>query len=56
MMAHSRNSSKYFKRFRESIGVTRRGVTFHSLRHNVEDVLRNVDVRKEVRDVIQATA
>ena len=26
---------------------------FHSLRHNVEDALRNADVRKEVRDAIQ---
>ncbi len=49
----SKQFSKYFKRFRESIGVTRRGVKFHSLRHNVEDALRNADVRKEVRDAIQ---
>jgi hypothetical protein len=42
-----------FKRFRESISVTRRGVKFHSLRHNVEDALRNADVRKEARDAIQ---
>ncbi len=49
----SKRFSKYFKRFRESIGVTRRGVKFHSLRHNVEDALRNADVRKEVRDAIQ---
>jgi integrase len=49
----SKQFSKYFKRFRESIGVTRRGVKFHSLRHNVEDMLRNTDVRKEVRDAIQ---
>lgn len=28
-------------------------VTFHSLRHNVENALRNADVRKEVRDAIQ---
>jgi hypothetical protein len=33
--------------------VTRRGVKFHSLRHNVEDALRNADVRQEVRDAIQ---
>ena len=39
----SKQFSKYFKRFRESIGVTRRGVKFHSLRHNVEDALRNAD-------------
>lgn len=26
---------------------------FHSLRHNVEDALRNADVRKEIRDAIQ---
>lgn len=49
----SKRFSKYFKRFRESIGVTRRGAKFHSLRHNVEDALRNADVRKEVRDAIQ---
>jgi integrase len=49
----SKQFSKHFKRFRESIGVTRRGVKFHSLRHNVEDALRNADVRKEVRDAIQ---
>jgi integrase len=49
----SKQFSKYFKRFRESIGVTRRGVKFHSLRHNVEDALRNADVRKEVRDALQ---
>lgn len=49
----SKQFSKYFKRFRESIGVTRRGVKFHSLRHNVEDALRNANVRKEVRDAIQ---
>jgi integrase len=49
----SKQFSKYFKRFRESIGVTRRGVKFHSLRHNAEDALRNADVRKEVRDAIQ---
>jgi len=49
----SKQFSKYFTRFRTSIGVTRRGVKFHSLRHNVEDALRNSDVRKEVRDAIQ---
>jgi integrase len=49
----SKQFSKHFKRFRESIGVTRRGVKFHSLRHNVEDALRNADVRKELRDAIQ---
>ena len=49
----SKQFSKHFKRFRESIGVTRRGVKFHSLRHNVEDALRNANVRKEVRDAIQ---
>ena len=49
----SKQFSKHFKRFRESIDVTRRGVKFHSLRHNVEDALRNADVRKEVRDAIQ---
>ena len=49
----SKRFSKYFKRFRESIGVTRRGVKFRSLRHNVEDALRNADVRKEVRDAVQ---
>jgi integrase len=50
----SKQFSKHFNRFRRSIGVTRRGVKFHSLRHNVEDALRNVgDVRKEVRDAIQ---
>jgi integrase len=49
----SKQFSKYFKRFRESVGVTRRGVKFHSLRHNVEDALRNADVRKEVRDAVQ---
>ena len=26
---------------------------FHSLRHNVEDALRNADVRKEIRDANQ---
>ena len=49
----SKQFSKHFKRFRESIDVTRRGVKFHSLRHNVEDALRNADVRKEIRDAIQ---
>jgi len=49
----SKQFSKYFRRFRDSIGVKRRGVKFHSLRHNVEDALRNADVRKEVRDAIQ---
>ena len=49
----SKQFSKYFKRFRESIGVFRPGLKFHSLRHNVEDALRNADVRKEVRDAIQ---
>jgi integrase len=49
----SKQFSKHFKRFRDSIDVTRRGVKFHSLRHNVEDALRNADVRKEVRDAIQ---
>ena len=49
----SKQFSKYFKRFRESIGVKRRGVRFHSLRHNVEDALRNSYVMKEVRDAIQ---
>ena len=34
-------------------GPARRGVKFHSLRHNVEDALRNADVRKEIRDAIQ---
>lgn len=33
----SKQFSKYFKRFREKVGVKRRGVKFHSLRHNVED-------------------
>jgi integrase len=49
----SKQFSKHFKRFRESIGVKRRGVRFHSLRHNVEDALRNAHVLKEVRDAIQ---
>lgn len=49
----SKQFSKYFKRFRESIGVKRSGVRFHSLRHNVEDTLRNAHVLKEVRDAIQ---
>jgi len=49
----SKRFSKYFKRFRDSIGVKRRGVRFHSLRHNVEDALRNAHVVKEVRDAIQ---
>jgi hypothetical protein len=35
------------------IKLTPYGVKFHSLRHNVEDALRNADVRKEVRDAIQ---
>ena len=46
----SRNISRVF---RKSIGVIRRGVKFDSLRHNVEDALRNADVRKVVRDAIQ---
>lgn len=49
----SKQFSKYFKRFRESVGVKRRGVRFHSLRHNVEDALRNAHVMKEARDAIQ---
>lgn len=49
----SKQFSKHFKRFRESIGVTRAGVKFHSLRHNVEDALRNANVRQEFRDAIQ---
>lgn len=49
----SKQFSKHFKRFRESVGVNRRGVRFHSLRHNVEDALRNAQVLKEVRDAIQ---
>lgn len=49
----SKQFSKHFKRFRESIGIKRRGVRFHSLRHNFEDALRNADVPKEVRDAIQ---
>jgi hypothetical protein len=49
----SKQFSKHFTRFRKSIGVTRRRVKFHSLRHNVEDALRNADVRQEVRDAIQ---
>jgi integrase len=49
----SKTFSKHFKRFCTSIDVTRRGVTFHSLRHNVEDALRNTDVRKEARDAVQ---
>ena len=49
----SKQFSKYFKRFRESIGVKRRGVRFHSLRHNVEDALRNAHIMKEVRDAVQ---
>ncbi len=52
----SKQFSKYFRRFQASIAVKRRGVTFHSLRHNVEDALRNADVRKEVRDAIQGHA
>ena len=49
----SKQFSKHFKRFRESIGVNRRGVRFHSLRHNVEDALRNAHILKEIRDAIQ---
>lgn len=49
----SKQFSKHFTRFRASIGVIRRGVEFHSLRHNVEDALRNANIRKEVRDAIQ---
>lgn len=49
----SKQFSKHFKRFRESVGVKRRGVRFHSLRHNVEDSLRNAQVLKEVRDAVQ---
>lgn len=49
----SKTFSKHFTRFRRSIGCTRARLTFHSLRHNVEDALRNADVRKEVRDAVQ---
>ena len=54
----SKAFGKHFKRFRDSLEVEgefelRDGVDFHSLRHNVEDALRNVNVRKEVRDAIQ---
>jgi len=49
----SKQFSKHFTRFRESVGVTRRGVKFHSFRHNVEDALRNADVRQDVRDAVQ---
>lgn len=49
----SKRFSKHFKRFRESIDVTRRGAKCHSLRHNVENASRNTDVRKEVRGAIQ---
>jgi integrase len=49
----SKQFSKHFKRFRDSADVRRPGVTFHSFRHNVEDALRNADVRKEIRDAIQ---
>lgn len=49
----SKQFSKHFKRFRESVGVTRRGIKFHSFRHNVEEALRNADVRKELRDAVQ---
>lgn len=49
----SKYFSKYFTRFRGTIGVTRRGVKFHSFRHNVEDALRNADVSQDVRDAVQ---
>ncbi len=49
----SKQFSKHFKRFRESVGVVRPGVTFHSFRHNVEDALRNANVRQELRDALQ---
>jgi integrase len=49
----SKQYSKHFKRFRESIGVTRRGVKFHSLRHNMEDALRNSNIAVDIRNAIQ---
>lgn len=54
----SKAFGKHFKRFRDSLTVkdkfeVREKVDFHSLRHNVEDALRNANVRKEVRDAIQ---
>lgn len=54
----SKAFGKHFKRFRDSLKAEgefelRNGVDFHSLRHNVEDALRNVNVRKEVRDAVQ---
>ncbi len=49
----SKQFSKHFKRFRESVGVIRPRVNFHTFRHTVEDALRNTDVRKEVRDAVQ---
>lgn len=58
----SKAFGKHFKRFRDSLKVeaagkcefeVRAGVDFHSLRHNMEDALRNANVRKEVRDAVQ---
>jgi integrase len=54
----SKAFGKHFKRFRDSLTVegefrVRDKVDFHSLRHNVEDALRNANVRKEVRDAVQ---
>ena len=52
MTTLGRGVSEHFKRFRDTLNITER-MDFHSLRHNVEDALRNADVRKEVRDSIQ---
>ncbi len=49
----SKHFSKHFKRFKNSVGLKRTGVDFHSFRHNMEDALRNANVPKDVRDAIQ---
>ncbi len=49
----SKHFSKHFTRFKNSMGLTRTSVDFHSFRHNMEDALRNANVPKDVRDAIQ---
>lgn len=45
--------SKYFHRFRISLGITRPKIAFHSLRHTFEDACRNSGVKLEEINALQ---
>ncbi|MEQ7156550.1 site-specific integrase [Brevundimonas aurifodinae] len=44
--------SKWFARLQRELGITRKGVVFHSLRHNFADAMRRADISPERSDAL----